>query len=421
MNEHYRKNWYGMRKEAPMESKPLIYYTHREGTRVWTLEFRETPLIGDIVGSCDGDLSDRRFHERRGCALKGRVVRIVDTAKTGNPPDTIRVRVDCCGAETTFGLREAAPLAGPMVYEPEGAPIAEDNANLLFIQDVPVQVLLGIEGAMARWFCPICRPPSEVNQGFTIVETFDVLENRQSLPDGLVVKLSCCGYRMRFLRRGLFDRPSRDAKQRDPTMSKTFAQHYGGEPKSFAKQLEEDRGSAFARSAAAQPFDEHLGRSRPVNVELGGALQDIQPSAVWKKINGVVKGRRNEEAPMESKWHPDTTLQEVALQHRRLHADCRCRWILEAEGVMQQRLRVEPVAQRTVEGVDAPTNQAFEIEDLDGKIQYAVVLSWSPDVTKESMRHVSQEFERCLGLGRVVVVAVPQGHELRVTRLVPAE
>lgn len=401
MNEHYRKNWYGMRKEAPMELKPMLVYSHQAGParcvlsdqRIWNLEFRETPLIGEFVVARDGDLSDARFHEQ-GCALNGRVARVVFMSKTENPPGRIRVRVDCCGAETTFGLREAAPLAGPMVYEPEGAPIAEDNANLLFIQDVPVQVLLGIEGAMARWFCPICRPPSEVNQGFTIVETFDVLENRQSLPDGLVVKLSCCGYRMRFLRRGLFDRPSRDAKQRDPTMSKTFAQHYGPH-----------------------------GHVRPVNasIELEGALQDNQPSEhYWKKINGVLNGKK-EEAPMESKWHPDTTLQEVALQHRRLHADCRCRWILEAEGVMQQRLRVEPVAQRTVEGVDAPTNQAFEIEDLDGKIQYAVVLSWSPDVTRESMRHVRQEFERCLGLGRVVVVAVPQGHELRVTRLVPAE
>ena len=392
MNEHYRKNWYGMRKEAPVESKPLIYYTHREGTRVWTLEFRETPFIGDIVGSCDGDLSDRRFHERRGCALKGRVVRIVDTAKTGNPPDTIRVRVDCCSAETTFGLR--APLAGPMVYEPEGAPIAEDNANLLFIQDVPVQVLLGLEISMARAFCPICArqiagASSEVKSSFTIVETFDVLENRRSLPDGLVVKQSCCGYRMRFLRRGLFDRSSRDAKQRDPTMSKTFAQHY----------------------------DPH-GRGRSVNasVELEGAMQDNQPSeSYWKKINGV-NGR--EEAPMESKWNPDETLQEVVLQHRRLHADCRCRWILEAESVAQQRLRVEPVAQRTVEGVAAPTNQAFEVQDADGKIQYVVLM---PSGSAESARHVRQEFERRLGLGRVVVVAVPQGHELRVTRLVPSE
>jgi hypothetical protein len=410
-----------------MESKPMLVYSHWAGParcllsdqRVWNLEFRETPCIGDIVGACDGDLSDARFHEQ-GCAPSSRVARVVFMSKLENPPGRIRVRVDCCGAETTFGLRAAAPLAGPMVYEPEGAPIAEDNANLLFIQDVPVQALLGIEGAMARWFCPICRPPSEVNQGFTIVETFDVLENRQSLPDGLVVKLSCCGYRMRFLRRGLFDRPSRDAKQRDPAMTKTFAQHYGGEPKSFAKQLEEDRGSAFARSATAQPFDEHLGRGRPVNasVELEGAMHDNQPSEhYWKKINGVLNGKK-EEAPMESKWHPDTTLQEVALQHRKLHADCRCRWILEAEAVAQQRLRVEPVAQRTVEGVAAPTNQAFEVADPDGKIQYVVLM---PSGSAESARHVRQEFERRLGLGRVVVVAVPQGHELRVTRLVPAE
>jgi len=413
LNEHYRKNWYGMRKEAPMESKPMLVYSHLaeaqrdallSDQRVWNLEFRGTPCIGEFVGACDGDLSDRRFHERRGCALKGRVARVVDTAKTGNPPDTIRVRVDCCGAETTFGLRAAAPLAGPMVYEPEGAPIAEDNANLLFIQDVPVQALLGIEGAMARWFCPICRPPSEVNQGFTIVETFDVLENRWSLPDGLVVKLSCCGYRMRFLRRGLFDRPSRDAKQqdakqRDPAMTKTFAQHYGPH-----------------------------GHVRPVNasVALEGAMHDNQPSEhYWKSekqslsagiSESVALNGRSE--PMESKWNPDETLQEVALQHRRLHADCRCRWILEAEAVAHQRLRVEPVAQRTVEGVAAPTNQAFEVQDADGKIQYVVLM---PSGSAESARHVRQEFERRLGIGRVVVVAVPQGHELRVTRLVPAE
>lgn len=122
----------------------------------------------------------------------------------------------------------------------------------------------------------------------------------------------------------------------------------------------------------------------------------------------------------------ETPLAKLAQIHRDHHADCQCRWVKDAEQkvpeqqkVTEQRLRFEPVAQRTVEGLQP--SQAFEIPDVEGKLQYVVALPLPEGATwsEEKVDAIRREFERRLGYGRVVVLLVPDGHEIRVTKLVP--